>query len=92
MKSITGWTSPNNGATNVSGFAGLPGGVRGNDGPYGLIGSEGYWWCSNENDSSNAWLRRLYYGNSYVIRFSSIKQSGFSVRCFRDQEGGEEMR
>ena len=32
------WNSPNTGATNESGFAGLPGGGRGNDGAFISIG------------------------------------------------------
>lgn len=37
MKSTTGWNSPNTGATNESGFSGLPGGNRNSDGDFNNI-------------------------------------------------------
>jgi uncharacterized protein (TIGR02145 family) len=84
MKSTTGWISPNTGATNESGFTGLPGGYRLSDGPYSSIGGFGYWWSSTEYDSSLAWYRDLTCYNSTVLRYASNKRLGFSVRCVRD--------
>ena len=84
MKSTTGWNSPNTGATNESGFTGLPGGARSNDGTYSNIGSYGYWWSSTENYSSDAWYRGLGYYGSSVFRSYYNKRYGFSVRCVRD--------
>ncbi len=49
MKSQTGWNAPNQGATNESGFSGLPGGERyfnSNAAFYGL-GKYGFWWSSS---------------------------------------------
>jgi uncharacterized protein (TIGR02145 family) len=84
MKSTTGWNSPNTGATNESGFTGLPGGYRGNDGTYNAIGASGFWWSSTEGDSTLAWIRRLGYNYSNVNRSLNDKRNGFSVRCVRD--------
>jgi uncharacterized protein (TIGR02145 family) len=84
LKSTTGWTSPNTGATNSSGFTAFPGGYRYSDGTYGAIGVNGGWWSSTEYDSSVAWGRELYYDNSNVYRNDGNKQDGFSVRCVRD--------
>jgi len=84
MKATTGWTSPNTGATNSSGFTAFPGGYRYNDGTYGLIGNYGYWWSSTEFDSNDAWGRLLLYFNSNVTRNYYTKRYGFSVRCVRD--------
>ncbi len=84
MKSTTGWTSPNTGATNESGFTGLPGGYRGTNGSYSTIGSYGLWWSSTEYDSFNAWFRGLSYDYSNVFRYFFDRQYGFSVRCVRD--------
>ncbi len=85
MKATTGWNSPNTGATNESGFTGLPGGYRGFNGSYNSIGDYGFWWSSSEYDSSLAFYRYLdfdYYG---VYRgYGTDKQNGFSVRCVRD--------
>ena len=84
MKATTLWNSPNTGATNSSCFTGLPGGLRTNDGAFGTIGSLGSWWSSSQLDATIAWHRDLDYINSFVGRYDSGKQNGFSVRCVRD--------
>ena len=86
MKSAgtTRWTTPNTGATNSSGFAGLPGGYRDNGGAFYDVGYDGCWWSSTEDSTANAWLRSLYYYGSNVDRDNNSKTTGFSVRCLRD--------
>jgi len=83
MKSTTGWNEDGNG-NNTSGFAGLPGGFRDNNGGFGYVGANGYWWSSSEGGASDAWCRSLDDGNGNVFRGSSYKLYGFSVRCLRD--------
>lgn len=78
------WQSPNTDATNESGFSGLPGGGRGNDGSFYGIGDGGGWWSSTEFNTSNAWGRDLYYYIGNVNRNPYSKGNGFSVRCLRD--------
>jgi uncharacterized protein (TIGR02145 family) len=78
------WYSPNEQATNESGFTGLPGGYRYNFGSYFTIGLNGYWWSSTEYYSSYAWYRILGCSNSDVSRDNGNKRYGFSVRCLRD--------
>jgi uncharacterized protein (TIGR02145 family) len=79
------WNSPNTGATNESGFTGLPGGYRNYYGGYYLgMGYYGYFWSSTEYGNYNAWHRELNYDYSGVYRFSTNKHYGFSVRCIRD--------
>ena len=78
------WQSPNTDATNESGFAGLPGGTRYDNGGFDFIGDHGYWWSSTELNTYSAWLRSLYYNNGGVLRGGSYKNYGFSVRCLRD--------
>jgi uncharacterized protein (TIGR02145 family) len=80
----TQWEEPNTGATNSSGFSGLPGGCRYGDGSFGYIGYNGFWWSSSEGSPNNAWERTLNYNYSYVNRDYGYKESGFSVRCLRD--------
>ena len=81
----TTWTSPNTGATNSSGFAGLPGGYRYYyDGSFNDVGYYGYWWSSTEYNTTNAWYRYLYYNNGSIFRNPTDKRNGFSVRCLRD--------
>jgi len=85
MKTTTGWQSLNTGATNESGFSGLPGGSRyPNTGTFSFVGYFGSWWSSSEYDADTAWYRSLYYANGNAFRSFDYKQSGFSVRCLRD--------
>ena len=79
------WDSPNTGATNESGFTGLPGGFRNTTGSYVYMGEGGYFMSSSEYNSYRAWFHSLYYGNSVVYRdFNMNKNSGNSVRCVGD--------
>ncbi len=66
------------------GCSALPGGGRYSHGVYYNIGSNGYWWSSSEDSSTNAWHR--YMGRSFggVNRHLVNKHYGYSVRCFRD--------
>jgi len=89
MKSTIGWNRPNTGATNSSGFSGLPGGDCGvSGGSFNGIGTNGAWWSSTETTefgTPNAcWYHELFYSPSFVIRGAEGKTHGFSVRCLRD--------
>ncbi len=79
----TNWDAPNTGATNLSGFTGLPGGWGTTPGSPVNIGITGYWWSTTEN-GSEAWYRRLDYSSATSIRFDPQKTEGFSVRCLKD--------
>lgn len=85
MKATTGWI-PISGIinTNSSGFTGLPGGYRSNDGSCNLIGFYGYWWSSSEDSAVGAWNRYLGYNNGPVGKYGDDKVHGNSVRCLRD--------
>ena len=80
------WQSPNTGATNVSGFAALPGGNRSyNNGTFNSIGTNsGFWSSSNNSNFPTAFYRVLYYDYEDVSRYNNYKSIGFSVRCVRD--------
>lgn len=86
LKSTTGWTSPNTGATNSSGFSALPGGFRNAFGVYNSIGICGTWWSATEYDALTAWYRYLSYSNSIFYRSNTDKDkiAGWSVRCIKD--------
>ncbi len=82
------WAAPNTGATNSSGFSGLPGGA-GNwyTGYYcqGCYHLYGYWWSNTgplNNSSASAY--GLYYDYSEISNAGIYKKSGCSVRCLRD--------
>ncbi len=86
MKALgtTRWITPNTGANNISGFAGLPGGYRLFNGSFFNIGSNGVWWSSTEYLTTYAWNRGLNYNTSNASRFYNYKLGGFSVRCLMD--------
>jgi uncharacterized protein (TIGR02145 family) len=84
MKATTLWRSSNTGATNSSGFTGLPGGDRNSGGTFNVIGDNGYWWSSTEDNTTKAWNRYLYYNDVITRSYNFNKTAGFSVRCLRD--------
>ena len=86
MKEIgtTHWFSPNTGATNTSGFSGLPGGYRFVDGTFAGMGINGYWWSSSENGVGGAWYRNLNFESTNASKIGQGKVLGYSVRCIRD--------
>jgi uncharacterized protein (TIGR02145 family) len=84
MKASTGWNSPNKGATNESGFSGLPSGFRYDNGKYDDLGKYGYWWFYNQNSSDYAPNNCLQSNLENFIQYNFVKQSGLSVRCLKD--------
>jgi uncharacterized protein (TIGR02145 family) len=79
------WASPNTGATNSSGWSGLPAGRRFSGGSFIEIGFFGTWWSSTENSATNSNTWHLGYNNdNLLIDFGSKKESGLSIRCIRD--------
>jgi uncharacterized protein (TIGR02145 family) len=81
LKSIEGWIDGNNGS-NESGFKGIPGGYRIENGIFKNSGSIGTWWSSAESTSVSAVDFYLAQNNS-LGRSSNPKQRGESVRCLR---------
>jgi uncharacterized protein (TIGR02145 family) len=78
------WSAPNTGATNETGFTGLPGADRIYNGYFEIHTKFGYYWTSTENGSELAWFRVLDYDYPGVLRFQGFKKNGFSIRCIRD--------
>jgi len=79
------WASPNSSATNESGFAGLPGGLRdGTDGVFYGVRFYGHWWSALENNSTNAWFAYLHSNNGNLELGYWDKRNFLSVRCLRD--------
>ncbi len=87
MKAQTLWNAPNGGATNESGFSGLPGGARDgfSSGAFYSLGDYGNWWTTTDYGQFNyAWYRRLSYFNTGVNRTGYYKRNGHCIRCLRD--------
>ncbi len=64
---FTHWESPNSGASNESGFTGLPGGAR-VLGSFNALGQSGNWWSSTSL-GSDAWLKSLFYSQVFLGLF-----------------------
>ncbi|HEX7412017.1 MAG TPA: fibrobacter succinogenes major paralogous domain-containing protein [Bacteroidales bacterium] len=89
---ITYWERPNSGATNESGFAALPGGIRAlwDDGTsFRGINTEGSWWNSTKpSDIYNIsyWVHLQYdFDNVGYFGGSNSETTGMSIRCIKDQ-------
>jgi len=82
---ISHWTTPNLGATNLSGFKSLPGGLRWyNDGTFAGIGLYNGLWSFSEYNGEAAWERDLNNNSVGIFRNTLGKNFGLSVRCVRD--------
>jgi len=81
------WLPPNEGATNESGWTGLPGNTRDQYGRYypDNNGASGSWWSSTEGSSVHyARAFWLAYTRIWLHRYSCFKVEGLSVRCVKD--------
>ena len=78
------WNNPNNGATNESGFTGLPGGMRFVHGEYWNIGTEGRFWSTSVFSTTEAYYWSLRHNAATFIKSNSYKEIGASVRCLKD--------
>jgi len=78
------WEAPNEGATNESGFTGLPGSYRAYTGYFPAIGRSGVIWTSWESSSDRAQNFGLNYDFIGVIGGYGMKEMGISVRCVQD--------
>ncbi len=77
------WSTPNTGATNESGFSGLPGGSR--HASFGNFGTSAFFWTATRIDNSQyAWARWLTYYDGVSIKYSFNQFEGFAVRCIKD--------
>ena len=80
------WNNPNGGATNESGFTGLPSGKRSDaNGTFYSMGNIGEFWQSSESDSVYANGLELYYGGPNVTRYGGYKPAGIGIRCLADE-------
>lgn len=80
------WFAPNTGATNESGFSGLPSGERGVKGVFSNLKSSATWWTSIEYPSlpTKAYCFYTDYSNAKVYTLNYFKSQGLSIRCVKD--------
>lgn len=89
IQSGTGlWESPNSGATNETGFTGLPGGFRDGDfypNTFTRIGKNACFWTSSGNGTLQAYSWALNWQSTDGFLVSgALKDTGYSVRCIKD--------
>jgi uncharacterized protein (TIGR02145 family) len=79
------WYSPNTGATNSSGFTGIPAGNRSSVGAFlTAFRGGGAWWSSSEYNEFQAFWRYMIYNTDNVTSFNANKRNGLSVRLIKD--------
>jgi uncharacterized protein (TIGR02145 family) len=75
------WTTPNNGATNETGFNALASGFRTTTG-FSEPGSSAAFWTSDKVDAGSCYSTLLEYNKASVnISKANVKQNGLSIRC-----------
>ena len=80
------WKTPNIGATNETGFTGLPGGFRGLNGFFNL-GELGIWWGTDTPKSKNfvyLFCFTLFNVSTRIEMMPRDRGDGCSVRCLKD--------
>jgi len=81
------WISPNQGATNESGFTALGGGGRDNSGGFDPMNHIAMW-STTEYDSTFSLLRSLGHDRSKIYRHYREKTMGLNVRCIKNNPVG----
>jgi len=80
------WSSPNTGATNESGFTGLPGGYRYDLGEFDDINGGAYIWTATNFEGIEGMYRSLSGNNESCTQYTIELTNGLSVRCIRDHD------
>ncbi len=76
----THWLTPNTGATNSSGFTGLPGGYRDDNGMSYALGTLGDWWTAPYNTLA-VYFQLHTSDNGITLKDTQALMEGYSVRC-----------
>jgi len=80
------WMAPNSGATNESGFTGLPAGFYASYVTDYLNQEEdGFWWSATHEDPDEQWFVILIHDSQQAVGdYDESYKYGLSVRCVRD--------
>ncbi len=80
------WFAPNTGATNESGFTGLPSGMRWHDdGGFFDLSHRAQFWSSADLNTCSAWYLVLAHTRPDLPIGKEDKYSGYSVRCLEGE-------
>lgn len=79
------WYEPNTGATNESGFTGLPGGYRSDsNGSFNDMRFSGFWWTATEYTNTRAWITGVIESSASILSGDIENSTGLSVRCVKN--------
>ncbi len=70
----------NQSGNNATGFSGLPGGNRLDNGDFDDLNHQGYWWAAND------YMKRELTWYSPTVNPGTFAGDGLSVRCLRDKK------
>jgi uncharacterized protein (TIGR02145 family) len=79
-----GWADYGRAGTNTSGFSALFVGIRYDDGSFGSLGEDAYFWSSPDIDAHWASFLQLTNFSSNIALINFYKVEGLSVRCVKD--------
>lgn len=85
MKTTEYWIGSNTGATNETMMAIIPVGSRTFDSWFGGKGWETFFWTSDELTATKSYIREFTYNRASISRTSENKNSGYNVRCVKDE-------
>jgi len=83
---LSHWSTPNEGATNISGFTGIPTGNRAAAGSCSNYTNVSSLWSSTERDNTYAWY--CAFGWNFEGAYTDVntgKNIGLGIRCVKDQ-------
>ena len=81
------WNSPNNGATDETGFAARAGGSITDNGSNWNVKDNAFFWSSTSPYEKYLWIRTINVNGTSINPSSSDMQVGNSVRCVSDLTG-----
>ena len=86
LTGTTYWLSPNEGATNETGFTALPGGYRSEESAFDKMHEYGFWWSSSAISDYAAICAQLdKFSGSLTMTGTPFKYNGLSVRCLKGE-------
>lgn len=78
------WASPNEGATNSSGFTALAGGYRFWDASFYAMWTNSLWWSSTAASPDAAFTCYITSGTHNLDRTTDVYKTGYNVRCVKN--------
>lgn len=78
------WKSPNEGASNEFNFSALPAGYRDQNGNFGAINKDAFFWTKSQESFNKAYFLSVNYYDSRASILPNTYGYGLSIRCIKD--------